>query len=122
VNFALKTISPKLNFLFSVRATRVEDPFNEFTRYSPTGPGKDKLKKNCQQAFGQATGDDTLGKGRGTTVYQPISADITLIVDLIDLRKLSLSYVINSSVIGYKYLLSCKVKVYWINYRKHFSI
>jgi hypothetical protein len=39
----------------------VDDPFNEFTRYSPSGPGKDKFKKNCQQAFGQATGDDTLG-------------------------------------------------------------
>lgn len=43
-----------------VRTARVDDPFNEFTRYSPSGPGKDKFKKNCQQAFGQATGDDTL--------------------------------------------------------------
>uniref|UniRef100_A0A183CC72 Neural proliferation differentiation and control protein 1 n=1 Tax=Globodera pallida TaxID=36090 RepID=A0A183CC72_GLOPA len=42
-----------------VRASRIDDPFNEFTRYSPAGPGKDKLKKSGSPVFGQS-GDDTL--------------------------------------------------------------
>uniref|UniRef100_A0A914GVZ3 Neural proliferation differentiation and control protein 1 n=1 Tax=Globodera rostochiensis TaxID=31243 RepID=A0A914GVZ3_GLORO len=42
-----------------VRASRIDDPFNEFTRYSPAGPGKDKLKKSGSPVFGQ-NGDDTL--------------------------------------------------------------
>lgn len=42
-----------------VRANRVDDPFNEFTRYSPSGPSKDKLKKGPSPTFGQ-NGDDTL--------------------------------------------------------------
>lgn len=55
-----------------VRAARVDDPFNEFTRYSPTGPGKDKLKKNGHGphgAFGQS-GDDTLAYKAQLQHYQ----------------------------------------------------
>ncbi|KAL3119658.1 hypothetical protein niasHT_006744 [Heterodera trifolii] len=42
-----------------VRSSRIDDPFNEFTRYSPAGPTKDKLKKSGSPIFGQS-GDDTL--------------------------------------------------------------
>ncbi|KAF7630013.1 hypothetical protein Mgra_00008996 [Meloidogyne graminicola] len=54
-----------------IRSSNVDDPFNEFTRYSPSGPGKDKLKKgNGVQAFGQNIGDDTLAYKAQLQQYQ----------------------------------------------------
>ncbi|KAL7076106.1 hypothetical protein ACQ4LE_004198 [Meloidogyne hapla] len=52
-----------------VRSSNVDDPFNEFTRYSPSGPGKDKLKRGAQ-AFGQTVGDDTLAYKAQLQQYQ----------------------------------------------------
>jgi len=43
-----------------VRVSR-EDPFDDFTRYSPAGPGRDKLKKGrSANAFGGEKGDESL--------------------------------------------------------------
>lgn len=45
-----------------VRASR-EDPFDDFTRYSPAGPGRDKLKKGRggnANTFGGEKGDESL--------------------------------------------------------------
>lgn len=44
--------------------TAREDPFDDFTRYSPAGPGRDKLKRGCggnqNGTFVGELGDDTL--------------------------------------------------------------
>uniref|UniRef100_A0A915EIH0 Neural proliferation differentiation and control protein 1 n=1 Tax=Ditylenchus dipsaci TaxID=166011 RepID=A0A915EIH0_9BILA len=42
--------------------TAREDPFDDFTRYSPAGPGRDKLKKGDRggNAFGGEKGDESL--------------------------------------------------------------
>nr|CAD2200899.1 unnamed protein product [Meloidogyne enterolobii] len=56
-----------------VRSSNVDDPFNEFTRYSPSGPGKDKFSKRGgggAQAFGQTVGDDTLAYKAQLQQYQ----------------------------------------------------
>lgn len=57
-----------------VRAARVDDPFNEFTRYSPSGPSKDKLKKSAKAAAGaqgfSQTGDDALAYKAQLQHYQ----------------------------------------------------
>uniref|UniRef100_A0A915MME6 Transmembrane protein n=1 Tax=Meloidogyne javanica TaxID=6303 RepID=A0A915MME6_MELJA len=54
-----------------VRSSNVDDPFNEFTRYSPSGPGKDKFnKRGGGGAFGQTVGDDTLAYKAQLQQYQ----------------------------------------------------
>lgn len=56
-----------------VRANRVDDPFNEFTRYSPAGPGKEKLKRaggGGSPTFGGQSGDDTLAYKAQLQHYQ----------------------------------------------------
>lgn len=56
-----------------VRAARVDDPFNEFTHYSPSGPSKEKLKKGAKSAGAQGfsqTGDEALAYKAQLQHYQ----------------------------------------------------
>uniref|UniRef100_A0A915LEI9 Transmembrane protein n=1 Tax=Meloidogyne javanica TaxID=6303 RepID=A0A915LEI9_MELJA len=47
-----------------VRSSNVDDPFNEFTRYSPSGPGKDKFTYKAQLQQYQQQKQKILGAGQ----------------------------------------------------------
>lgn len=61
----------------SIRTSRDESPFDDFTRYSPAGPGRDKLKKGRGGGGapfgGYEKGDDALAYKAQLHHYQQTS-------------------------------------------------